>query len=96
VGGALGFPLAKVSSLAFDSSTHTLFGIDRDLMSAEDKLVAIDGTTGAATVVGSGSLGFHFVQSLAFAPAIPEPSTAVLTALGLIAGVSLVGTRSGR
>lgn len=59
--GGTGFNL--IQDLAIDPADGTLFGVDR----AQNKLVTIDKTTGAATEVGD--LGFGNVGGLDFNPA---------------------------
>jgi hypothetical protein len=72
-----------VDSLASDPNTNTLYGPDIDT----DVLLTINTSTGAGTSVGA--LGFGGVLGLAV---VPEPSTLILAAIGLV-GLAAVGWR---
>ncbi len=78
--GLLGFGL--VTALAFDPNTNTLYGFDNNT----DTLLTINTSTGAGTSVGA--LGFGNVHGLT----IPEPSTVMLAAMGLV-GLAAFGWR---
>lgn len=77
--GSLGFEF--VAGLTYDPDTNTLFGVDKSVGS----IVTINTTTGAATTLGSYGATFEQFEALAFeSQPVPEPSTFVLVALGLL------------
>ena len=87
VPGTLIAPTARMSGLAFDPETATLFGVDNGLHAdiEPEALYTVDLVTGATTLVGRpgvrNPLGLEF---------LPEPEAA---ALGLVAALGLLARR---
>lgn len=71
----------NVTGLTYDPVTKTLFGTDN----VSDELLSIDPSTGIGTVIGS--LNFGDISNLAYVDldAIPEPSSLLAVASGLLA-----------
>jgi hypothetical protein len=74
--GSLGIVFTGYGDLAFDLDGNLLASLSTDGLSSD--LYSIDQTTGAATLIGSFSQGVGTI-------AIPEPSSALLGAIGALA-----------
>jgi len=93
--GSIGFGSGfnnGVNSLAFDSATNTLYGVD----TVRGSLLTISTTTGAGTLVGtSGSVGFDNIAGLAFSGGRLLGSDAMTDQLVEINTTTGVGTAIG-